>query len=284
MLLRFERVRWGSPVELDRRVGGQQLGEEHAAFEAGEVHAEAVVLGDPERQVRVGAAVDVEALGVVEDVLVAVGRRVVHRDLVAGLDLDASHFGVGGGGSPEVVQRVGPPQDLLDRALDQGGVGSQLGQLVRVLEERQQPRRQHRLGGVEAGGDELDEERPEVDLAHHLPTELGAEDQRREVFAGRLLAPSGGELDGVHRHLEDGVGRVGGVVAARVDVAVLAGGVRLGPVVDLRPILLRDADELADDLRREARRDVVDELHVAVADRVEDLPADHADAISRGRR
>src|SRR5687768_2676933 len=61
---------------LDARGGGEQLVEEHLALQPGEVHAEAEVLGEPERQVRVGRAVDVEAVRVGEDGFVAVGRRV----------------------------------------------------------------------------------------------------------------------------------------------------------------------------------------------------------------
>src|SRR5690606_19958445 len=49
---------------LDGRERRQQLLEEHPALEAGQVGAEAEVLADPERQVGVGVAADVEGLGV----------------------------------------------------------------------------------------------------------------------------------------------------------------------------------------------------------------------------
>ena len=186
-LFRFDRVRTGSPISSIVGYVRQQLLEEHPPLEPRQVHAEAVVLGDAERQMRVRLAVDVEPLRVVEDRFVAVGRRVVHRHLVAGLDLDVAQLGVGGRGATEVVQRVGPPQDLLDGAVDQCRVGAQLGQLLGMVEQRQQSRREHRLGRVVAGGDELHEERTEVDLAHERAAELGTEDQRREIFAGLFL-------------------------------------------------------------------------------------------------
>ena len=54
-------------------------------------------------------------------------------------------------------------------------------------------------------------------------------------------------------------------------VRVLAAGVLLAPAVDLGPVLARDADELADDLRRQLGADVVDEVDLDVArDVVED--------------
>jgi len=60
----------------------------------------------------------------------------------------------------------------------------------------------------------------------------------------------------------------------------LAPGVHLGPPVDLSPVLFRDAQELAEHLRREQRREVVHELDLAAfgAD-VQDAPTDLADAI-----
>ena len=165
--------------------------------------------------------------------------------------VDAPQLGVGGGGAAEVVQRVGPPQDLLDGTVDERRVGAQLGQLLRVLQQREQPGGQHRLGGVVAGRHELHEERAEVDVGHELPAELGAEDQRGEVVARLLLAPAAGELDGVHRHRHDGVDDL---AAGVLEVGVLVRGAHLGPAVDLGPVLLGDADELADHLRRQAAR------------------------------
>src|SRR5689334_23160511 len=72
----------GLPGHLDGRERREQLLEEDPTLQAGEVHAQAEVLADAEGELRVGAAVDVEGLAVGEDLLVAVGRRVVHRHLV----------------------------------------------------------------------------------------------------------------------------------------------------------------------------------------------------------
>ncbi len=54
--------------------------------DAGEVRAQAEVLTEAERQVRVRAPVDAERERIVEHVFVAVRRREVQRELVAGAD------------------------------------------------------------------------------------------------------------------------------------------------------------------------------------------------------
>ena len=46
----------------------------------------------PEGEVVVGAARDVEAIGVVEDRLVAIRRRIPHAHILSGLDADAREF------------------------------------------------------------------------------------------------------------------------------------------------------------------------------------------------
>ena len=60
--------------------------QDHLDLDAREVRADAEVLAEPEREVRVRAAVDAERERVVEHVLVAVRRREVQRELVAGAD------------------------------------------------------------------------------------------------------------------------------------------------------------------------------------------------------
>ena len=180
--------------------------------------------------------------GIVEHVLVAVGRRVQHRQLLARLDAGAVHLGVGGRGAAEVVEGVGPPQDLLDRPGDQADVGAHRGQLVGVLQEGEQARRQHRLRRVVAGGDELGEEAPEVHVAHGRITEGGAEDERGQVVERLLRPPPPGEVDGVHGHLHRRL--PGAVVVSGADLGVLPAGGALGPPLDAAPVLARQPDEL----------------------------------------
>src|SRR5678815_893336 len=66
--------------ELHVRDAAQDLLEHHAHLQAREVGAEAEVLPEPEGQVVVRGPRDVETVGVLEDGLVAVGRRVPDDD------------------------------------------------------------------------------------------------------------------------------------------------------------------------------------------------------------
>ena len=64
----------------------EQVPEDRLELDAGEVRAHAEVLAEPEREVRVRAAVDAERERIVEHLLVAVRRREVQRELIAGAD------------------------------------------------------------------------------------------------------------------------------------------------------------------------------------------------------
>ena len=146
----------------------------------------------------------------------------------------------------------------------QRGVGAQLGELVGVLEQREQARREHRLGGVVAGGDELHEEAAELDVGHRAVAEVAGEDQRREVVARRLGAALRGELDRVHRHVDGARSSASSLLGAS---PTMSGSWPLvfvsAQALDLVPVLAREAHELADDLAGQQRGDVVHEVDVA---------------------
>ena len=76
--------RWTSPAWPDVGHAVEQVLEHDPDLHAGQVGPEAEVrAAAPEGDVRVGVTADVEGVGVVEDVLVAVGRGVEEDDLVA---------------------------------------------------------------------------------------------------------------------------------------------------------------------------------------------------------
>ena len=108
----------------------EQVAEDRLDLDAREVRAEAEVLAEAEREVRVRAAVDAKRERIVEHVLVAVRRREVQRELIAGADRHAAHFAVLGRDAREVADRAGPAQDLLDRVGQQLGIVAQLLPLV----------------------------------------------------------------------------------------------------------------------------------------------------------
>ena len=117
----------------------EQVPEDRLELDAREVRAHAEVLAEAEREVRVRAAIDAERERIVEHVLVAVRRREVQRELVAGRGSSSprtsqSSVAVAG----EVADRADPAQDLLDRVGQQLGLRAQLLPLVAVLAEGEQ--------------------------------------------------------------------------------------------------------------------------------------------------
>ena len=223
------------------------------------MHAQAEMGADAERQVRVGVPGDVEGLRVVEDLVVAVGRRVDHRHLVARRDRLARHLGVDHRGAPEIVQRVGPAQHFLDHCRYRIRVPAHRRHLLRMLQQGEQPARQHGAGGVVAGRHQLHEEAAEVHIGHQPPVETAAEQDVGQVPLGRHGPPAGREPHRVQGHLHAG----GAPLGLLGDVGVLAPGVALRQPMDGRPVLGGQPEQLADDRAGQVSAHVVDELHLA---------------------
>ena len=83
-----------------------------------------------------GVARDVEAVGVLEARLVAIGGRVPHDHLLALADRLAVELGVVGGGAGEVGEGGEHAKRLLDRAGHQRGVLEHLAPLLGVFHQR----------------------------------------------------------------------------------------------------------------------------------------------------
>ena len=158
-----------------------------------------------ERDVVVRVPGDVEAVGIVERALVAVGRRVHEHHPLAGGDLPAVDLGVGGRPARELHDGADPAQQLLDRGRHQCRVGAQPFELLGVFEQHDG-----------AGGDQvagrlaprvLQEHEEEVDLQlrERLALDLGGEQHAEQVVA-RLRPPLLAQPVGVHEHRGRGVG------------------------------------------------------------------------------
>src|SRR5258708_24853795 len=80
---------WSS--QLNVREPPEQLLEHHSDFLARKARTEAEVFAEPERQVFVGRAADVEAVRLGKDVLVAIGRWIPHQHMLAGADRCAAN-------------------------------------------------------------------------------------------------------------------------------------------------------------------------------------------------
>ena len=80
---------------------------------------EAVVLCPAEAEMSVGGAADIEAVGIVEHLLIAISGAVEHRHRLALADQGAVELVVAKRRAFHVVDRGRPAHDLLDRRLDQ---------------------------------------------------------------------------------------------------------------------------------------------------------------------
>ena len=155
---------------------------------AGQVRAEAEVrAGGAEADVGIGRAPHVEGVGVVEHVLVPVGRVVVHDHPVA-----LVHLGSPSTVSSATVRRIqitGEPQRTISSmavGATPGRVGLPQRPLVRVLGQRQQPVADGVACGLVAGHDQQDEERRHLGVGQLLAVDVRV-DQGRGHVLGRLL-------------------------------------------------------------------------------------------------
>ena len=117
---------------------------------------------------RFGVAAEIERVWIGEHDRVEVRGEVPGDDLVAGGDLDSADRGVDRGGASEVQLRACPTQHLLDRGVDERGIGAQAVQLIGMLGERQQSLRERVASGLVAGDQQQQEERSLLALGQWL--------------------------------------------------------------------------------------------------------------------
>ena len=151
-----------------------QFLERHADLAAGQVGAEAeVCAAAAEAGVWIRCPADIESPRIGELVLIAVGRAVPQRRLVAGRHLHAAQLAVLGQRAPHVDHRRRPPHDLLDsRGCQRVVVGPPLRALVGKARERQHAVADRVAGGLVARHDQQDEERRDLgrrQAARHRP-------------------------------------------------------------------------------------------------------------------
>ena len=129
-----------------------QLVVERPGLEPGEVRAEAVVGAEPERDVPIRVARDVEDVRVLEHGLVAVRRRERHQHRLALGNGHAAEDLIAGGGAHELLHRRHVPEHLLHRARHEVEVVHQESQLLGMREQRRESAADRGAGGVVAGG------------------------------------------------------------------------------------------------------------------------------------
>jgi len=256
-------------VDLEVRQAAEEFAEHHGDLAAREVRAQAVVRARAaEADVEVRRAAHVELEGALEHLLVAVPRRVPEHHLLAGRDLLAAQLGVARGGAAEVDHGRRPAHDLLDRGGRDGvEVGGPDAALLGEVAERLHAVADRVARGLVARDDQQHEERRELLVGERLAVDLGVDERGDEVVAGVPAAVLGEllrelrELGAGGQQLRDDLR---GIAAAVLGIARAEDDV--GAVEDEPVLALRDRGHVADDLERERRGDLGDEVALALLD------------------
>src|SRR5258708_5052035 len=103
----------------------------------------------------VGGAFNVEAIRILEGLLVAIPRGEPQRELVTLADRLASHNGVARGNARDMSYRTAPAQNLFNRRRHHRWIVQQLGALGGMLDQREQSARDRIAGGLESTDDVL---------------------------------------------------------------------------------------------------------------------------------
>ena len=223
-----------------------------------------------ERQVRIGVALDVEAIRVGEDPLVAVGGRVDHHHLVALRDPLAGDAGRPSGRTPKLDGGRRVTQHLLDRARQQRQVGHELLPLIVVLGEQRDAGGDESARGLVAGDHQQLEEAIQVAVAEALSVDLGVYDRAPHVV-GRMRALLLSPRAGIREHLRERgderfrVASVFGVVESDEPVR---------PAVEQVAVIPWDAEDVGQDEQRHLGGDVLQEVDLSLL----------ADGIDNGAR
>src|SRR5262245_17498488 len=276
---RAEALDWSGHVERLEVVDQQRV--DNLELDAREQCPHAEVLPEPERDVRVRAAVDAERARLLEHLFVPVRRCEVERDLVAGPDLLAPHLVVPGGHPREVTDRADPPQDLLDGVRQQLAAAPELLPLLRMLAEREQASADGVAGGLVAGLDEELAVQGELQAGERTAVDLGV-DQLADQVVVRVVPALLDQAVEIGVHLTAGtLDRLARGLAGPPVLGVLLADHLVRPAEQQIPVVPGNPQHGGDHGEREGSGDALDEVELATAPRgrgvVEDLLRDALD-------
>ena len=217
---------------------------------------------------------DVELMGVLEDVLVTVRRRVEEHELVALLDPLAAERHVARGGAAHVLHRGAPPDHLLGGHGHVGRARAQRLPLIGVLDQLEHPAAEHVPGRLVTADEDQQHLLDDRLVIEALAVDLGLAQRRDHVVPG-VLPPIRDDpelrlaelLDRAVRALQD----LGDLLRGDHVVGRRAHDLLRPPqeiVVEIGLV----AEELGDHEQRQPRGDVPDEVAAALlAHPVDDL-------------
>ena len=181
----------------------QQRAEGNVALETGEWGAEAEVDAVPKGEVADSGPLNVEHLGIVVDIVVAIRRRQADDDLGSGGDRDAAQFDRFDGVSKCRVRDRGiETQELLQRGPQPLGIFTQQRQLIGVAEQSDDAVADETGCRVVTGDDQLEDRRAQLPGVEALVSIAGGDQGADEI----VTRGSGLDLDELFEHGDDGVG------------------------------------------------------------------------------
>ncbi len=235
-------------------------------FHPGKVLARAVVDAEPEGQVPLGLARQVEPIRFGEHGLVAVRRRKAQQHHLAGPDDDVADRDLGQGHPREArgvgAEQVDVAQQFVHRAGDPARVLDQPQPLVAVpFDEGKDRVGQLARDGVEARAEQGEAVGHQLPLAEAVFVVAGGDEPGQHVVAG--VDPLAG--DEAHDDLVQlgepllglSLGTLLGLFAAG---PVVHGGEHPRPLLELPQIPRRHAEKLADDGQRHRHGEIFDEV------------------------
>ena len=170
-------------------------------FDPGQMHAEAAVDAAGERDVRAPRSVDVEHVGILPSLLVAIGRTHAQVDLRALRDRHAVHLDIAGGVARHQDQRGLVPDPLLDRGGNEVAIPLQRLELVRMSQQQLQQVSRRPVGGLESGRQQQPQERDDRLVGEFLAVDLRGDEIADDVVGHRaaplvhLLLEVGAQFD-----------------------------------------------------------------------------------------
>src|SRR5487761_1814068 len=184
--------------EPDRRTG--DLFVQRRQLDGAKRGTDAPVDAGTEAQMPVRAAGDVESVRIGELRLVPVGRDRPERDRIAGPDLLVPHSDITRRDSMVVGVRRAPPQDLVQRAVEQAVIRAQPLVLFRPLHERYQPVARAVSGGLVTAYRAVQAVVEDLLLPQRLTAQLAGPqdaDQAGVVFRAAVPQDIGEEIEDV---------------------------------------------------------------------------------------
>ena len=229
--------------QLDLREALQQRLEDDPALKPRERGAQAIMDAPAQGQVGTLGTADVEAVGMVEGLRVAIGGADQEDDVVLPAQFEPVHLAVREGAAEERLGRRIVAQQFFHRGGDQARILAQPPELVRVAQQREHPVADQVGGGLVAGDQEQAQHVERLALGQPLALVLHLHQRAQDVVAGLDPALRDNRPE-IRVELAGGVHGDGAL--AGTDRGLQQPGALIRPEPEPVPVLRRYAQHLRD--------------------------------------